>query len=48
MMHNSDLSAGWSLPDAPLAMPRQVLELPRRRPLFSALRTVLSFARARL
>lgn len=48
MMHEGDLISGWSLPDAPLAMPRQVLERPRRRRLFSALRSVLSLARPRI
>ncbi len=48
MMENSNLSAGWSLPHAPLTMPRQILERPRRRALFSALRSALSLARPRL
>jgi hypothetical protein len=44
MRHDSRISISSALPDAPLAMPRQVLERHLRASLFSALRAAFAAA----
>ncbi|MDB5542494.1 MAG: hypothetical protein JWQ89_4221 [Devosia sp.] len=46
MKYDSSMDFPGGLPDAPLAMPKQVLER-QRTPLFTALRAVFAAARPR-
>lgn len=47
MRHDGPISTSSALPDAPMAMPRQVLERPRSS-IFSALRAAFAAALSRV